>query len=81
MGTKSNRCCQCSYNKSCPSVHSCTEQALSDLMKLLDSNPDLYKSVLKKRRREEKEEEGLMSYFKVASLCSSSKQAHVSLYR
>lgn len=35
-------------------------------MKVLDSNPDLYKSVLKKRRRKEKEEEGLMAYFKVA---------------
>lgn len=79
MGTKSNLC-QCS-NINCPSVHSCTEQALDDLMKLLDSNPDLYKSVLKKRRKEEKEEEGLMAYFKVAVPCGSSTLTHLSLYR
>ena len=34
-------------------------------MKQLDGNPELYKSVLKKRRREEKEEEGFMAYVKV----------------
>ena len=32
----------------------------------LDGQPELYKSVMKKRRREEKEGEGLVSYLKVS---------------
>lgn len=46
-------------------VLSCTEQALRELMKHLDKQPDMYKSILKKRRRDEKENEGIMSYIKV----------------
>ena len=44
---------------------SCTEQALRELMEQLDTQPELYRSVLRKRRREQKEEAGLMSYLKV----------------
>ena len=35
-------------------------------MSHLDSQPEMYKSVLRKRRREEKEQEGMMSYLKVS---------------
>lgn len=48
------------------SLRSVTEQALQELMGLLDNQPELYKAVLKKRRRERREEEGFMAYVKVS---------------
>lgn len=46
----------------------CTEQALAELLKHLDRNPQVYKDILSKKKKQEQEEAGLLSYVKVFSL-------------
>lgn len=46
----------------------CTEDALSELMSYLDSNPSAYGRVLQKRRKEETESSSLLSFLKVRAL-------------
>jgi recombinational DNA repair protein (RecF pathway) len=42
-----------------------THEALKDLVKYLDKNPQAYGEIMKKRRKEEAENAGFLSYFKV----------------
>ena len=46
----------------------CTEDALSDLMTYLDSNPSVYGRVLQKRRKEEAENSSFISFLKIRAL-------------
>ena len=46
----------------------CTEDALSELMDYLDSNPSAYGRVLQKRRKEEAENSGFLSFLKIRAL-------------
>ena len=46
----------------------CTEDALSELMTYLDSNPSSYGRVLQKRRREEAENSSFLSFLKIRAL-------------
>ena len=46
----------------------CTEDALSDLMTYLDSNPSAYGKVLQKRRKEEAENSSFLSFIKIRAL-------------
>lgn len=45
-----------------------TEKALSDLLKHLDSNPDIYRQIETKRRRQEAEDAGIVSLIKVPTV-------------
>ncbi len=44
---------------------SCTEKALEELLQHLESEPNAYRKVVKRRKREEVEEEGVLAYMKV----------------
>jgi len=46
----------------------CTEDALSELMDYLDSNPSAYNRVLQKRKKEEAENANLLSFVKIRVL-------------
>ncbi len=46
----------------------CTEEALLNLMQHLESKPESYKRVLRKRKKETEENSGLLSYLKVGIL-------------
>lgn len=44
----------------------CTEDALEQLISHLESNPEVYKKVLKDKKKQEEEEAGILSFMKVS---------------